>query len=226
MKDINIQEHFAKQASDYEALMTRLVPQYLEQHKIIYELLPGDKNQNYKVLDLGCGNGVLSEIVLQKLPNSYITGFDITDEMLKAYEQKISQYTKNYKLIQGDYKIDSIGDSYDVILTGMTLHHLNWEDRKLFYQKLFKSSNKNAIYISNDIIIDEDIDVKEYQYLLWKQFMKDQGEDPSFWYEKHIQKDFPIILSDHFDWLKKAGFEQSACFWRMYNFAITRAIKL
>ncbi len=226
MKDINIQEHFAKQASDYEALMTRLVPQYSEQHKIISDLLPSDKSKNYRVLDLGCGNGVLSEIVLKKLPNSHIVGFDITNEMLGAYEQKISKYTKNYELIQGDYKIDSIGKSYDIILTGMTLHHLNWDDRKLFYQKLFNSANQNAIYVSNDIIIDEDKDVREHQYLLWKQFMKEQGEDPEFWYEKHIQKDFPIILSNHFNWLKEAGFQQSACYWRMYNFAITRAVKL
>ncbi len=226
MKDINIQEHFAKQASDYEALMTRLVPQYLEQHKIIFDLLPSDKNKNYRVLDLGCGNGILSEIVLKKLPNSHITGFDITTEMLDAYEQKISKYTKNYELIQGDYKIDSIGKSYDIILTGMTLHHLNWEERKVFYQKLFNSANQNAVYISNDIIIDEDNNVKEHQYSLWKQFMKEQGENPEFWYEKHIEKDFPIILSNHFDWLKEVGFQQSACYWRMYNFAITKAIKL
>ncbi len=226
MKDINIQEHFAKQASDYEALMTRLVPQYLEQHKIISDLLPSDKSKNYRVLDLGCGNGVLSEIVLKKLPNSHIVGFDITNEMLDAYEQKISKYTKSYELIQGDYKVNSIGESYDIILTGMTLHHLNWDDRKLFYQNLFNSANQNAIYISNDIIIDEDTNVREHQYLLWKQFMQDQGEDPEFWYEKHIEKDFPIILSNHFNWLKEAGFQQSACYWRMYNFAITRAVKL
>lgn len=226
MKDINVQDHFAQQASDYEALMIRLVPQYLEQHKIISNLLPNDNSKNYKILDLGCGNGVLSEIVLKKLPNVHLVGFDITNEMLNAYEQKISKYTNSYELIQGDYKTDSIGDSYDIILTGMTLHHLNWDERKVFYQKLFNSANKNAVYISNDIIIDENKDVREHQYYLWKEFMKNQGEDPEFWYEKHIQKDFPIILSNHFDWLKEAGFQQGACYWRMYNFAITRAIKL
>jgi len=226
MNNTNVQEHFAKQVCEYESLMTRLVPDYLKQHQIISKLLPKNKNKKYRVLDLGCGNGVLSEIVLKKLPNSHIVGFDITDEMLMAYKQKINQYTNTYQLIKGDYKNDSIGDSYDIILTGMTLHHLNWEERKAFYKKLFKSANKNAVYISNDIIIDEDIDVQKHQYQLWKQFMKEQGENPDFWYNKHINKDYPIILSDNFNWLKDAGFKQTACHWRTYNFAITSAIKL
>jgi hypothetical protein len=55
--------------------------------------------------------------------------------------------------------------------------------------------------------------------------MQSQGEDPDFWYSKHIEKDHPMTLSDHFSWLKSAGFTQVACQWRLYNFAITTARK-
>lgn len=34
MKQTQVKENFAKQASDYEALMVRLIPHYLEQHEI------------------------------------------------------------------------------------------------------------------------------------------------------------------------------------------------
>ena len=55
--------------------------------------------------------------------------------------------------------------------------------------------------------------------------MQSQGEDPEFWYAKHIEKDHPMTLTDHFAWLKKAGFAKVACQWRLYNFAITTAAK-
>jgi len=227
VKDMNqeqVKEHFGKQADGYEELMVRLVPQYLEQHEVIYNLLPKQEKE-YRVLDLGCGNGVLSELVFQKHPQSYIMGFDLTENMLKAYENKLSKYSDKFDLKLGNFCSDPIGHSYDIVLAGLTLHHLTWEERREFYNTLFSALNEGGLFIARDIIIDEDPEVKDYQYHLWKEFMKSRGEDPEYWYAKHIEKDHPITLSDHFIWLKEAGFQQAACYWRFYNFAITSAIK-
>ncbi len=62
MEQEQIKQHFAKQASEYEELMVKIVPQFLAQHQIIYTLLPNE-DKNYRVLDLGCGNGILSQLV-------------------------------------------------------------------------------------------------------------------------------------------------------------------
>ncbi|MCP4253837.1 MAG: class I SAM-dependent methyltransferase [Candidatus Scalindua sp.] len=129
MKLEHVKEHFNKQADEYEKLMVKLVPQYLEQHQIIYSLLPNE-DKNYRVLDLGCGNGILSELVFQKLPNSYIVGFDLTESMLNACEKKLSKHSGKFELKQGDYRTDSIGNEYDIIIAGLTLHHLTWKERE------------------------------------------------------------------------------------------------
>ncbi|MDH3921190.1 MAG: methyltransferase domain-containing protein, partial [Desulfobulbaceae bacterium] len=78
--------HFAGQANTYENLMEKLVPQYKKQHEIIYELLPENSDKQLRILDLGCGNGILSELVLKKLPNAFVVGFDLTPKMLEEYE--------------------------------------------------------------------------------------------------------------------------------------------
>ncbi|OKY74335.1 MAG: hypothetical protein BM485_13815 [Desulfobulbaceae bacterium DB1] len=224
MRQEQVEEHFAKQADEYEKLMVKLVPQYLEQHEIIYDLLPkGDKD--YHVLDVGCGNGVLSELVLRKLPLSFVVGFDLTAKMLDAFESKLSNYAGRFELRQGDYRIDSIGKGYDVIIAGLTLHHLAWEEREKFYQTLYSALNPGGLFLARDIIIDEDYAVVRDQYAHWKEFMKSQREDPEFWYSKHMEKDHPMTLANHFAWLRKAGFTKVACHWRLYNFAITAAEK-
>lgn len=224
MKPDQVKEHFAKQADEYEKLMIKLVPQYLEQHQIIYSLLPSE-DKNFRVLDLGCGNGILSELVFQKLPHSHIVGFDLTENMLKAFERKLSRFSGKFELKQGDFRYDSIGHEYDIIIAGLTLHHLTWEEREKFYNTLYSSLNEGGIFIARDIIIDENKDVINDQSVHWKEFMKSQGEDPDFWYTKHIEKDHPMTLTDHLTWLKKAGFTKGACYWRLYNFAITSAEK-
>lgn len=224
MKQEQVKEHFAKQADDYEELMVKLVPQYLAQHGIIYDLLPtGDKA--CRVLDLGCGNGVLSELILRKLPGAVVIGFDLTEPMLAAFARKLANYAGRFELKQGDYRINSIGEGYDIIVAGLTLHHLAWAEREKFYRTLYAALNPGGLLLARDIIIDEDPAVAEEQSAQWRKFMQSQGEDPEFWYAKHREKDHPVTLGAHFAWLAKAGFAQVACHWRLYNFAITTAKK-
>jgi tRNA (cmo5U34)-methyltransferase len=224
MKQEQVKEHFAQQADEYEKLMVRLVPQFLEQHAIIRELLPED-DKKYRVLDVGCGNGVLSEVVFSKLPGAHIVAFDLTENMLQAYEKKLLKHKGKFELIVGDFRTDAIGDEYDIVVAGLTLHHLTWEEREKFYKTLYGSMKSGGLVICRDIIIDEDEKIRNQQYLFWKNFMRSRGEDPELWYAKHVEKDYPVPLAKHFAWLRKAGFVNAACHWRLYNFAITSAGK-
>jgi tRNA (cmo5U34)-methyltransferase len=217
--------HFSEQASNYEILMERLVPWYQKQQSIINELLPEDNEANIHVLDLGCGSGALSELVLKRYPWSSVVGVDVTPNMLKAYEERLGQSSGRYELILGDYRFEPLGSNYDIILAGLTLHHLTWGERRDFYKLLYNALNPNGMFISSDIIIDEDWNTREKQYGAWKNFMESNGENAEFWYNKHMEKDFPITLSDHFNWLSKAGFKHTSCHWRHNNFAITSAQK-
>jgi len=225
MKQAQVKEHFAKQAEGYESLMVRLVPQYLEQQRIISELLPAD-DREFRVLDLGCGNGVLSEVVFSRLPRAYIIAFDLTENMLKAYQKKLHKHAGAFELKAGDFRTDPIGTGYDLVLAGLSLHHLTLQERGKFYQTIFRSINSRGLFIARDIIIDQDEKTRNLHYGLWKEHMRSHGEDPEFWYAKHREKDHPVTLSDHFAWLRKAGFSSVACHWRLYNFAITSAGKL
>ena len=217
--------HFERQVHEYEILMEKLVPQYKEQHEIIYNLLPEDTKNEIRVLDLGCGNGALSKLVLKKLPNAHVVGFDLTPKMLEAYVENLSEYRGRYELIQGDFRSDSMGSNYDIVLAGLTLQHLTWGQRKDFYRLVHNILNPNGTFILNDIIIDEDWDTRNQQYDNWKKFIESNGEDSEYWFEKHMHKDYPVTLEDHSKWLEDAGFSEVECHWRHHNFAVTTAVK-
>jgi len=217
--------HFERQVHEYECLMERLVPRYKKQHEIIYDLLPQDTERKIRVLDLGCGNGALSKLVLKKLPNAHVVGFDLTPKMLEAYVKNLSEYRGRYELMQGDYRFDPIGSNYDIVLAGLTLQHLTWGQRKNFYRLIYTILTPQGSFISNDIIIDEDWDTRNQQYDNWMKFIESNGEDSEYWSDKHMKKDYPVTLEDHFRWLKDAGFSKAESHWRHNNFAITSAVK-
>lgn len=217
--------HFAGQTKEFDGLMTKLVPQYKKQHQIIYELLPEISEKQLRVLDLGCGNGALSELILKKLPNAHVVGFDITPKMLEAYEEKLSEYRGRYHLLLGDFRFDPVGSNYDIVLAGLSLQHLTWGERKDFYKLVYSVLNPQGSFIVDDIIIDEDWHTRKLQYRNWMEFIASNGEDPDFWLNKHLCKDYPVTLEDHFQWLEEAGFSKTDCYWRFRNFAITMATK-
>ena len=217
--------HFDKQVHEYEILMEKLVPQYKKQHEIIYDLLPMNTGEEIRILDLGCGNGILSRLALEKLPSGHVVGFDLTPQMLESYVENLSNYSGRFELIQGDYRFDPMGSNYDIILAGLTLQHLTWGQRKDFYRMISNILNTGGSFILNDIVIDEDWDTRNQQYDNWLKFIESNGEDPAYWFDKHMNKDYPVTLEDHFKWLEVAGFSQVKCHWRHNNFAVTSAVK-
>jgi tRNA (cmo5U34)-methyltransferase len=150
---------------------------------------------------------------------------DITEDMLLAYKQKLAKYTGKYELQLKDFKSEEIGNKYNIILAGLTLHHLDLNERKLYYKKLYNSLTSNGMILSRDIIIDEDNLVKQEQYQIWKKFMNLKGENAESWYQKHLIKDNPPTLSQIISWHKDAGFKDAGCYWRYCNFAIIMARK-
>jgi len=59
-----VQDHFEEEALEYDKAILRIVPFYHEQHEIILQILPFEKQNPLQILDLGCGTGVLSHVLL------------------------------------------------------------------------------------------------------------------------------------------------------------------
>ncbi|MCP5005272.1 MAG: class I SAM-dependent methyltransferase [Planctomycetes bacterium] len=91
MLEQQVKEHFRKQVGDYVGLMSRLVPDYEMGQNLLCELIPFSKEQHIKVLDLGSGPGVLSELVLKMYPSSQVHAFDLTEEMLELCQERLGR---------------------------------------------------------------------------------------------------------------------------------------
>lgn len=85
-------------------------------NKLISELnLAG----NEKILDLGCGDGKLTEHLSTLVPNGYVLGIDASQGMIDIAKQKEKNNLK-FKLLD----INKLGlpDKFDVVFSNATLH--------------------------------------------------------------------------------------------------------
>lgn len=72
-------------------------------------------NKNSKVLDIGCGTGIIS-IMLNKLTNCNVDSCDISSESLKIAKANSQNLNTNVKFFKSDL-FENIQDKYDLIVS-------------------------------------------------------------------------------------------------------------
>ncbi|MFA5162809.1 MAG: class I SAM-dependent methyltransferase [Elusimicrobiales bacterium] len=78
----------------------------------------------YKILDVGCGTGVIAEHIASNLGDSQVFGIDIDDEKIKGNTLKYGH--KNLKFDVGDcYKIPYPDNYFDAVYCRFLLMHLD-----------------------------------------------------------------------------------------------------
>ena len=220
-----VREQFEQRAFDYDGLIPRLIPRYREQHDLILQLIPFETNAHIKVLDLGAGTGILSALILQAFPQANILAFDIAEKMLKVCQTNLSPYQERLTLQQGNFAEDNFGNRYDLVVSGLAIHHLDSAGKQTLFKKLFQSMNSGGILLIRDIVTAATPRLTEQYEQLWRQYIKASGEDDVAWFQNYLKEDIPSSVEEQTRWLSEAGFADTACHWRHLNFAIFGGVK-
>lgn len=188
MEREKVKDHFRRQVHEYEELMRRLVPAYDLQTHLLIELIPFDVDAPFRVLDLGSGPGTLSEKVLAAYPRSHVVAFDLTEEMLDAARARCHRFGDRFSAVAGDYAVDDFGSAYDLVLAGLTLHHLDDEQRQMTLERICLALNDGGAFLAREVVADDDPFIAEWHYRRWRDFMTRNGEDGEHWYRNHLAK--------------------------------------
>lgn len=214
------QKNFDEQAPHYDETVLKLVPKYVEQNQFLLKLIPFNSSDEIRVLDLGCGTGILAYLILQQFPKAQIKAFDLAQNMIDQCKELLIDFSGRVEFQQGDFLKDDFGNGYDLIVSGLAMHHSTHEEKEQIYQKIFNALNAGGIFINRDIVIGETEALTQLYQQHWQEFVASNGEDPEHWLKRHLEYDQPSSLSDQLSWLKKAGFEDVDCFWKYYNYTI------
>lgn len=220
MKKDEIRETFDRAAFDYDGFIPRLIPYYHEQHNLMFDMITFERNASINVLDLGSGTGVLSHLILREFPQAKVVAFDLAKNMLEICKNNLSSYQNRVTFRQGNFAEDDIGCEYDLVISGLAIHHLNEMGKQKLFKSVFQSMNPGGIFLVRDIVVGASQKLRQQYESLWRQYMRSNGEDDEKFFAGYLAQDQPSSVEDQIQWLRESGFEDVGCHWKYFNFAI------
>jgi tRNA (cmo5U34)-methyltransferase len=224
-----VRVHFEGEAFEYDALIPKLIPHYMEQHQVMMRLAKILVPEGaISALDLGCGTGVLAYQVLQAFPEANVLLLDVAESMLDAARRNLAAFpgrvaSRCADFVGADLSRGDGAPGYDLVVSGLSLHHLEGDDLRAFYARLHSAMRPGGAFLNRDIVANGDPAVRGLHERLWREYIRAGGEDEASWFAKYQLEDRPTPVAKHLEWLAEAGFENAACHWQYLNFAIVGA---
>jgi ubiquinone/menaquinone biosynthesis C-methylase UbiE len=139
-------------------LLDKVYGNYISfQERIIPIINTYKANTEINVLEIGCGTGITSELLLRYIGNIKLTTIDIDDKMIEFAKQTLSSYT-NINFIVSDaisFVEKQKSNSLDFIVSAFTIHNLPSEYRQQLYKELYRILKADGLFINADKFVSD-----------------------------------------------------------------------
>ena len=78
------------------------------------------------LLDLGCGSGIVADLLLERMPDVALVGVDSSQPMLELGRRRLERFAGRAALMEADLGADdlALGGPFDAAIAVQSLHHL------------------------------------------------------------------------------------------------------
>lgn len=216
-----IKAHFEKEAEQFDKFFFKVAPFYNEVIDALISAIPFKENKKLLVIDLGCGTGNITIALKKRYPDISVVCIDIAENMMKLAKAKLNKYPRIEYWV-GDMRKFDYNGKYDAIISSLVMHHLEEDDKKKFYKRVFDSLSKGGVFYNADILLGANPYLSGLYIKKWKEFMRRYLSPVMIaqTLKKHNREDRPVKLMTEIKLLEKAGFKDIDVIWKKYFFAV------
>ncbi|MFA6064648.1 MAG: class I SAM-dependent methyltransferase [archaeon] len=138
------------------ALSARCTPYFfLVQQSVGLAIKENYGNQSILVLDIGCGTGYTSEQVLKINKNAKVIAIDDEPLMISQAKKRLKKFVASKRINfvcadAGRYLLSKKDSSFDVVVSGLTIHNFADEFRLFILREVFRVLQNKGIFINLD----------------------------------------------------------------------------
>jgi SAM-dependent methyltransferase len=161
-----------------------------------------------RVLDLGCGDGRLIEVVVDARPSVLSAiGFDNSPPMIELARNR---FAHDARVTVADHDLGSVLPDlggFDAIVSGFAIHHLTHERKQSLFAEVVSRLRPGGVFANLEVVQCATPELQEEFY----RRIERPGGDP---------EDVLAGIEEQLGWMRSAGLVQVDCFWRWRGFAL------
>ena len=215
-----------------------LMPFLDVQEDIFRRLLVRHPHEVSRFLDVGAGDGAVSELVLALEPHAEAVLVDFSEPMLERAEHRLAGTDARWLAVRGDLADPAWcsglpAGSYGAAVSAFAIHHLTSARKRSLFEELYQLLEPGAMFVNMDyVLIDGPL------HGLWDEQMlanavAAEAERGGHRSEAEIERDLfddgdedrPDSAEDQVGWLRAAGFEQVELHFKWAEAAVFAAVK-
>ena len=218
-----VREQFNRYSNVYDQTRRNYIPDFDNFYGTGIEVLEYD-GSSPRVLDVGGGTGIFTEYLLRRYPQARVTLIDFSAKMLELAEKKFKDFP-NVTMVCDYYRgHDYAGETYDVIISALSIHHFEDGGKRAVYEKMHGLLNPGGEFINADEVSGGSPALDKKYLDMWKDFVKSRvSEDEYQSFLSKTQIDIVSPLSLQLGWLLEIGFEYADCQFKHGTFAVMYA---
>lgn len=227
--------------ASYDADMDIWHPNRVKMTSIVCEILPFDRTEHLRFLDLGTGTGYLSHKIIETFPYAKIVAIDAAALMIERAKARLNNCLDHVTFHISTFqdlpkKMDTLSP-VDAVVSSLALHHL-YREEKLTLLKYVRSILKlHGWFVNCDVFKASDAVIEARFRRLHYQGIQERTRNVRH-EEKSLDEissalsdkekkdgDNLLLLTDDLQIIAEAGFRTAECFWKEYREAVYGGIK-
>jgi tRNA (cmo5U34)-methyltransferase len=230
-----------KDSSTYRAIAQVAVPQRQDMMAALVAAVPFGPEEPVKILELGSGEGLLAEALLNHFPHATLTALDGSESMRQEATARLRDYGDRARVAAFDVAALDWWDrmfGVDVVVSSLCLHHLNDARKRYLYKAAADRLSPRGALLMADLVDPQAPALRRLAADGWDAAARRQAAAlgaPEL-FERFVAErwnhfrfpdpsDQPAALLHHFMWLRHAGFAAVDCVWMEAGHAVFGGFK-
>jgi tRNA (cmo5U34)-methyltransferase len=189
--------------------------------------------QGLSILDLGCGDGIVTERIHAEYPHNVYHLLDGSPAMLEKARERLGDGEFHYVQQSFAGYVDSLVEDqkYDGVFSINAIHHLGFTEKARLFAKLFRELKHGGLLLVSDPVLPRSKRSEVWQFQMWRDAINDAlvaaGDESDIGTQDGLPAEYkqkaenkPSGLFPQMRLLEDIGFRDVDCFYKHGIFAV------
>ncbi|HEX6510554.1 MAG TPA: class I SAM-dependent methyltransferase [Chloroflexota bacterium] len=215
-----------------------ITPSRPEQLELVAALVPADRDDRFTAVDLACGTGSMSEVLLKRFPQCRLLALDGSPSMLAEARQRLAPCRDRVELGEFDLRrrdwLHRVPENVRCFVSSLAIHHLDGAEKQSLFRDLAERLPPGGALLIVDLVDPVNDRAWTAYGDAWDAVVREQSlqatgilqayerfrDGWNHYRDPDLEFDKPSRLFDQLQWLADAGFAHVDCFWLRAGHAI------